>query len=457
MFGLGHKKIEDTNEKAHELKGREVTVLAQDLLGSNANLSDFDVAMHQLSQKQQKNALRMTELSESNLSIVQETTATMAQVAETMRTTVERVKKLQSTSEDLSHRNAISQNMLINATKLKENVIKDSNVMSEKVTQLVQLTNEIANVVQSVQDIANQTNLLALNAAIEAARAGDAGRGFAVVADEIRQLSDDTKKNLSGMKEFMDKIYQAAKEGQEGVQRAQSSTNEMGAVIDQVAQNVGENIVGLNEVTSEIKSTGSEIETIGQSADQISLAMNESSEDAQMLSDVARVVLDESSRVNDLSDKIRHIDDNFSGSLERMFELLNGCRLAMTNEELLDVVKKEKSSHTAWVSRAKQMADEMSLRPLQTNASKCAFGHYYQVLKIHHPLLAKDWLSIEKLHRDFHSVGNKVVSCIEREDAVGATKAYQEAEAMSIQMLSVLGKVESSIQECISNKTPILP
>ena len=77
------------------------------------------------------------------------------------------------------------------ANKFSEN-IRSTQVASEGVTSLVQKSNSIGEIIESIGQIAQQTNLLALNAAIEAARAGEAGKGFAVVADEINMLSSES-------------------------------------------------------------------------------------------------------------------------------------------------------------------------------------------------------------------------------------------------------------------------
>ena len=86
---------------------------------------------------------------------------------------------------------------------------------------------EIGDIVQTINLIADRTNLLSLNASIEAARAGEHGRGFAVVAEEIRALADraaaasaDIAKIVRGLqgtaREAVDRLERRAQGGRRG-------------------------------------------------------------------------------------------------------------------------------------------------------------------------------------------------------------------------------------------------
>jgi methyl-accepting chemotaxis protein len=135
---------------------------------------------------------------------------------------------------------------------------KGSQVVSDTVTVMRQLSDQMAeaaegiaeldkqsqlvgSIIQSIRGIADQTNLLALNAAIEAARAGEQGRGFAVVADEVRQLASRTSaatEEIVGVVEknqiLAEKAVSLINKGKEQAEQGLALSNEAGNVIIEI-------------------------------------------------------------------------------------------------------------------------------------------------------------------------------------------------------------------------------
>lgn len=90
--------------------------------------------------------------------------------------------------------------------KQMESISETNSKLVEGINSLGKNSEHIAEIVDTIKNIARQTNLLALNAAIEASRAGQYGKGFAVVADEVRRLAEQSQTAAKQIEKIINNI-----------------------------------------------------------------------------------------------------------------------------------------------------------------------------------------------------------------------------------------------------------
>jgi methyl-accepting chemotaxis protein len=192
-----------------------------------------------------KNADQLSQRTDQQAATLEHTATAMEQMSTSVRETAEGaqeiVRSIGSVQSQAEHGERVGKETFSAMTNIKTSA------------------DEIAQIVQLMDDIAFQTNLLALNAGVEAARAGDAGRGFSVVASEVRALSLRSSENASQIRELITKSADSVKRGVElandmgeAIQNILGGVSQVSENIRTIASSAEEQAVGLTEMNTGI-------------------------------------------------------------------------------------------------------------------------------------------------------------------------------------------------------------
>ena len=182
--------------------------------------------------------------------------------------------------------------------------------IAQNILALSERTQQIGEIIASVNDIADQSKLLALNASIEAARAGEEGKGFAVVAMEVRQLAEQSRDATARVRDILNEIQQATntavmvtEEGSKGaeqgmtlVERAGEAIRSLSEIIEESAQAAAQIAASAAQQTNGMAQLSTAMNSIKQATTQTAASTRQAEQSARDLNDMARRMQDVASR-----------------------------------------------------------------------------------------------------------------------------------------------------------------
>lgn len=288
---------------------KRIEVHSSDEIGSMAHhMNSFIDSLQETIRSFTKNAMELATASVQMSNTADRIATGSEEVAAQSATVATAGEEMSSTSGDIAQNCQLAAEGAHRATQSAQNgadVVDKTVAVMEQIADKVQETaktvgslgirsDQIGDIIATIQDIADQTNLLALNAAIEAARAGEQGRGFAVVADEVRALAERTTKATREISEMIKAIQSETKGAvvamEQGVHQVETGTAEAaksGAALRDILEQINAVAMQVNQIATAAEEQTATTSEISNNMHQITDVVQETSRGAQETSAAA--------------------------------------------------------------------------------------------------------------------------------------------------------------------------
>jgi len=257
------------------------------------------------SEHSRQTATELTEAALRQAAQITEATGKMVAMArsmEDMSKSAERSAEVAQGSVATAKRGAAAVQDTINGMDGMREQIQET---AKRIKRLGESSQQIGEIVELINDIAEQTNILSLNAAIQAAMAGEAGRGFAVVADEVQRLAERSAEATKQIADLVKTIQADTNEAVSSMEQATNGVVQATRLADAAGQALGEIESVSEQLSSLIVNIARDAQRQSQTATDVSGSMAKIQETTTLTSSGSRQTAEAIGKLSDLARELQ--------------------------------------------------------------------------------------------------------------------------------------------------------
>ena len=146
----------------------------------------------------------------------------------------------------------------------------------------------------------------------------------------------------------------------------------------------------------------------------------------------------------DLSENMKpvsEIEKGLDDTAKLMGQMVEDVFYMLDNRRFITNVQNAVTAPQNWLHTLEKMVRNHQILPLQTDDTKCAFGHFYYAMNPRNKMISPLWIELAEKHRRFHNHGKNAISAIRTQDYDRAETESRQAATLSEELIGDFKKI----------------